>query len=52
MGRCIKMKEVYVVVVEQETVVCVMDSAEKAEKVVDKRLNYNISLYITLSMYH
>jgi hypothetical protein len=41
MGRCIKMKEVYVVVVEQETVVCVMDSAEKAEKVVDKiKLQY------------
>jgi hypothetical protein len=30
------MKEVYVIVVEQETVVCVMDSLEKAEKVVDK----------------
>ena len=30
------MKEVYAIVVEQETVVCVMDSIEKAREVLDK----------------
>ena len=54
------MKEVYAIVVEQETVVCVMDSIEKAREVLDKikpeyqpvYKTFNVSYVLTQSEYN